>query len=33
MAGSIVLTVPVVAIFFASERFLAGGLTSGAEKG
>lgn len=33
MAGSIVLTVPVVAIFFVSERFLAGGLTSGAEKG
>ncbi|WP_240643964.1 carbohydrate ABC transporter permease [Antribacter gilvus] len=33
MAGSIVLTLPVVAIFFATEKFLAGGLTSGAEKG
>lgn len=33
MAGAIVLTVPVVALFFVSERFLAGGLTSGAEKG
>lgn len=33
MAGSVVLTVPIVAIFLATERFLAGGLTAGAEKG
>jgi multiple sugar transport system permease protein len=33
MAGSIVLTIPIIVIFFASERFLAGGLTAGAEKG
>jgi ABC-type maltose transport system permease subunit len=25
--------VPIIVIFFASERFLAGGLTAGAEKG
>jgi multiple sugar transport system permease protein len=33
MAGSVVLTVPIVAIFFAAERALTEGLTSGADKG
>jgi multiple sugar transport system permease protein len=33
MAGSVVLTVPIVILFFASERLLTEGLTSGAEKG
>ena len=33
MAGSVILTVPIIALFFLSERFLAGGLTAGAEKG
>jgi multiple sugar transport system permease protein len=33
MAGSVVLTVPVVALFFAAERLLTEGLTSGADKG
>ncbi|MGL5927528.1 MAG: carbohydrate ABC transporter permease [Dermatophilaceae bacterium] len=33
MAGSVILTVPIVVLFFASERWLAGGLTAGAEKG
>jgi multiple sugar transport system permease protein len=33
MAGSVILTVPIVALFFASERLLTEGLTSGAEKG
>ncbi|RCG29645.1 carbohydrate ABC transporter permease [Sphaerisporangium album] len=33
MAGSVVLTLPIVAVFFASERLLAGGLAIGAEKG
>ncbi len=33
MAGSVVLTLPVVLLFFASERLLRGGLTAGAEKG
>jgi multiple sugar transport system permease protein len=33
MAGSVILTLPVVVLFFFSERFLAGGLTAGAEKG
>ncbi len=33
MAGSVVLTVPVVLLFFAAERMLTEGLTSGADKG
>jgi multiple sugar transport system permease protein len=33
MAGSVVLTLPIVIIFFATERLLTEGLTSGAEKG
>src|SRR5690606_7136641 len=33
MAGSVVLTLPIVVVFFASERLLAEGLTAGAEKG
>jgi multiple sugar transport system permease protein len=33
MAGSVILTLPIVILFFASERLLAGGLTAGAEKG
>jgi multiple sugar transport system permease protein len=32
MAGSVVLTVPVVLLFFAAERMLTEGLTSGADK-
>ncbi|GAB2607846.1 carbohydrate ABC transporter permease [Streptomyces capparidis] len=32
MAGSVVLTVPVVLLFFAAERALTEGLTSGADK-
>jgi multiple sugar transport system permease protein len=33
MAGSVVLTVPIVVLFFFAERRLVEGLTSGAEKG
>ena len=33
MAGSVILTLPIVVIFFASERLLTEGLTAGAEKG
>ncbi|MEU4563013.1 carbohydrate ABC transporter permease [Actinoplanes sp. NPDC023936] len=33
MAGSVVLTLPIVIIFFAAERLLTEGLTAGAEKG
>jgi len=33
MAGSVLLTVPIIVLFFASERYLAGGLTAGAGKG
>ncbi|MCG5215988.1 carbohydrate ABC transporter permease [Streptosporangium sp. KLBMP 9127] len=33
MAGSVVLTLPIVVIFFAGERLLTEGLTAGAEKG
>ncbi|MEU3554347.1 carbohydrate ABC transporter permease [Streptomyces fragilis] len=33
MAGSVVLTIPVVLLFFAAERLLAEGLTGGADKG
>lgn len=33
MAGSVIITVPIIILFFASERLLVGGLTAGAEKG
>ncbi|CAM4271956.1 carbohydrate ABC transporter permease [Kibdelosporangium persicum] len=33
MAGSVVLTVPIVILFYAAERMLTEGLTSGADKG
>ncbi|TDE07950.1 carbohydrate ABC transporter permease [Jiangella asiatica] len=33
MAGSVLLTLPVVVLFFAAERLLVEGLTAGAEKG
>jgi multiple sugar transport system permease protein len=33
MAGSVVLTVPIIVLFFAGERLLTEGLTAGAEKG
>ncbi|PJJ72601.1 multiple sugar transport system permease protein [Diaminobutyricimonas aerilata] len=33
MAGSVVLTLPIIIVFFATERLLTGGLTAGAEKG
>jgi multiple sugar transport system permease protein len=33
MAGSVVLTLPIVIIFFAAERLLTEGLTAGADKG
>jgi multiple sugar transport system permease protein len=33
MAGSVVLTLPIIIIFFAAERLLTEGLTAGAEKG
>nr|WP_246210997.1 carbohydrate ABC transporter permease [Phytoactinopolyspora alkaliphila] len=33
MAGSVVLTLPIIVIFFATERLLTDGLTAGAEKG
>ena len=33
MAGSVVLTLPIVMLFFAAERLLTEGLTSGADKG
>ena len=33
MAGSVIVTVPIIVIFFASERLLTEGLTAGAEKG
>ncbi len=33
MAGSVILTVPIVLLFFAVERYLRGGLVLGAEKG
>jgi len=33
MAGSVILTVPIVVIFMVAERFLTEGLTAGAEKG
>ncbi len=33
MAGAVILTLPIIVLFFLSERWLAGGLTAGAEKG
>jgi multiple sugar transport system permease protein len=33
MAGSVILTIPIIVLFFATERLLVEGLTSGAEKG
>jgi multiple sugar transport system permease protein len=33
MAGSVLLTLPIVVLFFVAERLLVEGLTSGAEKG
>jgi multiple sugar transport system permease protein len=33
MAGSVVLTLPIVLLFFAAERLLTEGLTAGADKG
>ncbi|HEY8458104.1 MAG TPA: carbohydrate ABC transporter permease [Actinopolymorphaceae bacterium] len=33
MAGSVLLSLPVIALFFAAERLLVEGLTAGAEKG
>jgi multiple sugar transport system permease protein len=33
MAGSVIITLPVVALFFFTERLLSEGLTSGAAKG
>jgi multiple sugar transport system permease protein len=32
MAGSVVLTIPVMILFYAAERMLTEGLTSGADK-
>jgi multiple sugar transport system permease protein len=33
MAGSVIITLPVICLFFFTERLLTGGLTAGAEKG
>jgi len=33
MAGSVILTLPIIGLFFVGERWLTGGLTAGAEKG
>jgi multiple sugar transport system permease protein len=33
MAGSVILTLPIMLLFFGVERFLRGGLAVGAEKG
>jgi multiple sugar transport system permease protein len=33
MAGSVILTLPIIVIFFATQRMLSEGLTAGAEKG
>jgi multiple sugar transport system permease protein len=33
MAGAVLLTVPIIVLFFLTERFLVAGLTAGAEKG
>ncbi len=32
MAGSVVLTLPIIVVFFTTQRLLQGGLTAGAEK-
>jgi multiple sugar transport system permease protein len=33
MAGSVIITLPIIAVFLAAERLLVEGLTAGAEKG
>ena len=33
MAGAVIITVPIIVLFFLTERFLVEGLTAGAEKG
>ena len=33
MAGSVIVTLPIIILFFAGERLLTGSLTAGAEKG
>jgi multiple sugar transport system permease protein len=33
MAGSVILTIPIIVLFFLTERLLVEGLTAGAEKG
>ncbi len=33
MAGSVIITIPIVVLFFFFERFLTRGLTAGAVKG
>ena len=33
MAGAVILTLPIIVLFFLTERFLVEGLTAGAEKG
>jgi multiple sugar transport system permease protein len=33
MAGAVILTLPIIVLFFIGERWLTGGLTAGAEKG
>jgi multiple sugar transport system permease protein len=33
MAGSVIVTIPIIVLFFASEKLLTEGLTAGAEKG
>ncbi|TDD67674.1 carbohydrate ABC transporter permease [Jiangella aurantiaca] len=33
MAGSVIITLPIIIVFLATERLLVGGLTAGAEKG
>ena len=33
LAGSVIVTIPIIILFFATEKMLVGGLTAGAEKG
>jgi len=33
MAGSVILTIPVIILFLATEKLLSGGLTAGGVKG
>ena len=33
MAGSVIISLPIIVLFFAAERFLTEGLTSGGVKG